>query len=1113
MKLRSLVWASFAAALLSACGGGGGGEQAASPTPPPVATPLVGVLIDSPVAGISYRTPTQSGTTNAAGQFNYLAGESVTFSLGSVQFPPVPANATVTALDIARTVDPNNQLAVNILVLLQSLDSDGNPANGITIPATAAAAATAAIDFDVAPTAFALSPAVLNLVANSGSSNRTPVTVEAALAHFQATLNGGNGGTRINVAPLADAGANQSARTGDTIAFNGAGSRDANGDTLTYAWTLSVRPAASTATLANADTVNPALVLDVPGIYTASLVVRDGALSSTAATVTITASVLNIPPVANAGTAQNVVTGSTVNLSGAASSDANGDTISYAWSFASRPAGSTASLTGANTVNPSFVPDVAGSYELSLTVSDGEFTSITPSTVTISATPANVAPVANAGPNQDVTIALGTAVNLDGSASRDANGDALSYSWAFVSRPAGSSAALVRADSVNPSFTPDRFGAYVIGLTASDGRLNSAVASVTVNVFELNAPPVANAGTAQNVATGSTVTLSGAGSADANGDALTYAWTLVSKPAGSGATLSGASTVNPSFVADMPGAYVFSLVVNDGQASSTNTANVTISVFTPNAPPVANAGATQNVATGSTVTLSGASSTDANGDTLSYAWNFVSRPTGSRATLSGGATVNPSFVADVAGAYVVGLVVNDGQANSSNTANVTINVFTPNAPPVANAGAAQNVATGSTVTLSGAGSTDANGDALTYAWTFVSKPAGSAAALSGATTVNPGFVADVAGTYVFSLVVNDGQASSTNTANVTVSVFTPNAPPVANAGTTQNVATGSTVTLSGAGSTDANGDTLSYAWSFVSRPAGSGATISGGTTATPSFVADVAGAYVVGLVVNDGQANSSNTANVTINVFTPNAPPVANAGTAQNVATGATATLSGAGSTDANGDALSYAWTLVSRPTGSAAVLTGANTVNPSFVADTAGAYVFSLVVNDGQASSTNAANVTVTAITYPSLSLAASATVTSGGFAGVGQNDLPVPSNTGVTYVGEAKTFGPFRVTGLAGPTTVSTFGTLAAYSTVRVNGGSPTSSATVNNGDLLSLDVDLAGFARDNGPLGYGQLLQPRLRVGSAVTITFGSSGGGGILLCTDPTLPPSVGNRVCP
>ena len=102
-------------AALGACGGGGTEFSSTEP-------PSTGIFIDSPVGGINYKTPTQSGITGPNGNFLYRPGEAVTFSIGNIQFPPVPANATVTPLDIANTTDINHQMVSNALVLLQSLD-------------------------------------------------------------------------------------------------------------------------------------------------------------------------------------------------------------------------------------------------------------------------------------------------------------------------------------------------------------------------------------------------------------------------------------------------------------------------------------------------------------------------------------------------------------------------------------------------------------------------------------------------------------------------------------------------------------------------------------------------------------------------------------------------------------------------------------------------------------------------------------------------------------------------------------------------------------------------------------------------------------------------------
>ena len=74
---------------VAACGGGGGDDDSGDSEPQIIS----GVLLDSPVINIGYRTETQEGVTNARGEFNYVAGETVTFFIGDLVFPPVPASA------------------------------------------------------------------------------------------------------------------------------------------------------------------------------------------------------------------------------------------------------------------------------------------------------------------------------------------------------------------------------------------------------------------------------------------------------------------------------------------------------------------------------------------------------------------------------------------------------------------------------------------------------------------------------------------------------------------------------------------------------------------------------------------------------------------------------------------------------------------------------------------------------------------------------------------------------------------------------------------------------------------------------------------------------------
>lgn len=282
----------------------------------------------------------------------------------------------------------------------------------------------------------------------------------------------------------------------------------------------------------------------------------------------------NTNPVANAGSNQSVLVGAQVTLNGAASSDADGDSLSFAWVLVSKPPGSAATLAGVATPLPNFTADVAGVYIATLIVSDGSASS-SPSTVTTTASASNAAPAANAGPNQSVLVGFSYIVQLNGSASTDADGDPLTFTWTLPTKPAGSNASLVAATSSSPTFMPDLAGTYVASLVVNDGKVNSAPSTVTILASALNAPPIANAGPNQSVMPGALVALNGSGSSDANADPLTYSWSLTVKPSGSTATLSNPSSVAPTFTADVAGTFIASLIVSDGKASS-GTSTVTI---------------------------------------------------------------------------------------------------------------------------------------------------------------------------------------------------------------------------------------------------------------------------------------------------------------------------------------------------------------------------------------------------------------------------------------------------------------------------------------------------------------------------------------------------------
>lgn len=128
-----LIVAAIGSLTLAGCGGGSSsGTSTGSGSSSGTST---GVFVDSAVQGVTYQTATQSGTTNDLGEYQYAAGETVTFSIGGVTLPPVAAKGVVTPFDMAGTKDVSNLKVLNIGLLLQSLDDDKDPSNGITISA------------------------------------------------------------------------------------------------------------------------------------------------------------------------------------------------------------------------------------------------------------------------------------------------------------------------------------------------------------------------------------------------------------------------------------------------------------------------------------------------------------------------------------------------------------------------------------------------------------------------------------------------------------------------------------------------------------------------------------------------------------------------------------------------------------------------------------------------------------------------------------------------------------------------------------------------------------------------------------------------------------------
>ncbi len=184
--------------------------------------------------------------------------------------------------------------------------------------------------------------------------------------------------------------------------------------------------------------------------------------------------------------------------------------------------------------------------------------------------PINEPPIADAGKKQRVRQK--SKVQLDGSASKDPDGDKITFSWSLVSKPEGSQAALDDPTIAKPTFIADKAGKYIAQLIVKDAKgQESAPAQVRINVYgaDVNGNPIADAGTDQIAGIGSKVQLDGSKSTDPDGDPLTFSWKVLSQPTSSQIVLKDADTAKPSFVAQKIGRYVIQLIVDDGLEKST----------------------------------------------------------------------------------------------------------------------------------------------------------------------------------------------------------------------------------------------------------------------------------------------------------------------------------------------------------------------------------------------------------------------------------------------------------------------------------------------------------------------------------------------------------------
>lgn len=829
-----------------------------------------------------------------------------------------------------------------------------------------------------------------------------------ALANATVTVNP----AAVNQAPTANAGSNKTINLPtNSTTLVGSGT-DTDGSVASYLW---VRLSGPTVTITNSTSSTVSLSNLIVGIYTFRLTVTDnlGATGTAQATVTVVAA--NQAPVANAGTAITITLPTNSASIIGSGTDADGSISSYAWTQVSGP--NTATLTNASNPTVSASNLIQGVYSFRLTVTDNQGASgLANVSVTVNATPVNVAPTANAGADNSITLPTNmiTLVGLG----NDIDGSIASYSWIIFSGPGGT---LTNQNTSTLTASNMVAGTYIFRLTVTDNQGATGFDTVTIVVqpASVNQTPLVDVGSDFSLTLPTNSTSITAAAADSDGTISTLAWIKVSGPA---VTIANANTITVSLSAMVTGSYVFRLTVTDNMGANASD-EVTVIVSSVNQAPVVVASNDEIITLPTSSTNLIAVSSDPDGSIASYIWTNTSGP---GAPILTGATSNSLGISGlIIGTYVFRVLVTDNQGA---TAFDEVNVVVQNAAnqsPTANAGLNKTITLPTNSTNFVGSGTDPDGTIASYSWSQIS---GAALTLSNANTQTLSISGAIAGGYTLRLAVTDNLgATGSNDVMLTVNPAAVNQLPIANVGSNQVITLPqNTLNLTGSG-IDPDGSVVSYLWTKLSGPT---VTLTNSTSAIVSLSNLIEGTFVFRLTVTDN-VGATGFNDVTVNVLPAavNQTPVANAGSDIIIILPINNTTIFGGGSDPDGSIASYSWTKFS---GGAATLTNATTSTLTVTGLFQGVHVFRLLVTDNQGA-TNNDDVTVTVNTAAT-------------------NQLPI-ANAGLDKVIVL----PTNTTNLIGSASDAD-GSIATYAWTKISG--PTGTLGATNGSTLSLSNLVEGI-----------------------------------------------------
>ncbi len=471
---------------------------------------------------------------------------------------------------------------------------------------------------------------VLTVSDNSGLVCNTSVTTQEV---------------RANLPPQAAFAGPEMTCAGSSVTFDASATKDDMPANLTYLWSF------GDGTTAEGKTVTKKF--DKGGVYDVVLTVDDNAGSKCSRDSVKQMIRVNTPPVANAGDDQLIHISSAagdyvVNFDGSKSFDPDNNSLKYMWQFGDG--------TNAEGAKVSHVYANPGDYTAKLVVNDQSGTPCDMSVDTVKVN-LNKAPVANAG--QDQYACVGAELTFDASASSTEGGENLKYAWSFGD---GETA---EGQVVKHRFT--KTGAHKVTLTVDDNKGTAVSQSVdVVNVF-LNSNPSVQIANVDKACTNDKVAFQ-ANASDPDGDKLKYIWNF-----GDGAVVEGGSNMSHQY--QKGGNYKVSVTVDDGKSSPCSKA-VASSMVKVNTAPIASTGPNLVCCVDQVTQFDGSGSNDADGDKLTYLWNF-----GDGKAIEGN-TPQVTHTFKESGAYQIVVTVDDNQGTkcSSSSAGFAANV---NAKPTA----------------------------------------------------------------------------------------------------------------------------------------------------------------------------------------------------------------------------------------------------------------------------------------------------------------------------------------------------------------------------------------------------------------------------------------------